>query len=175
VALPFTLKKYLKAKEELWKLQNQAIKRPTTCCTMVVLQLVGPGLQLTSVLLSPQHEFHLMIPKNCFSITSHHNLMIPKNLFHYYFSPQFDDTQELFHYYFAPQFDDTQELFHYYFSPQLLLQTAHPCNKAFLVHWKMVIKIWGLELCVVGFSVSPCIYGLFEHTSMVLLVYRTYF
>jgi hypothetical protein len=35
-------------------------------CMLFVVQ----GLQLTSVLISPQHEFHLIIPKICFSITS---------------------------------------------------------------------------------------------------------
>jgi len=94
VALPFYIKKYLKAKEEEEELmktlttqakQTKLLKKKThyllhyggaagCCCCW------PRALQLTSVLLSPQHEFHLIIPKNCFSITS--TTMVPSNCPH---------------------------------------------------------------------------------------------
>jgi hypothetical protein len=78
MALPFYIKKGIsRQKKKSYGNSNQPHRPkpdPETCCCTngggACRLFVVQGLQLTSVLLSPQHEFHLIIPKICFSITT---------------------------------------------------------------------------------------------------------
>jgi hypothetical protein len=125
MALPFYIKKVSQGKKKKSYGNSNQPHRPkpdpeTCCCTNgggACRLFVVQGLQLTSVLLSPQHEFHLIIPKICFSITS---------------TTTHPPIHAIKHFGALKDGDQTKS------------------------------GVW--NLCFVGFSVGPCIYGLLKHT-----------